>query len=176
VGTFHGRVAALDRQLTLMHLKGMAMRFWGILFCLMVLGGFTLAQQRQEEKATDATPIPTQEKVEIKSVPQVVDQQQMSFWMAQKLVYSKALLESLTMGDFDRLAEDAKQMRLLGKIEGFVRRKNADYRMQVNTFDVALQQLIASAEEEEIQGATTAFNQMTSSCVACHALLRKGID
>lgn len=115
-------------------------------------------------------------RIEIKEVPKVSEARPMNFWMAHKLEFSKSMLEALTMGDFERLASDAKQLRMLGKIEGFVRRKNPDYRTQLALFDLAAQELVRNAEQENSDGAALAFNQMTTSCVACHALLRKGID
>ena len=109
-------------------------------------------------------------------VPKVTPEKPMSFWMKHKLDYSKTMLESLTMGDFDELAETAEQMRVLGKIEGFVRRKNPAYRTQLKAFDLAAMELVRYAKQENADGATLAFNQMTTSCVACHSLLRKGVE
>lgn len=142
------------------------------IFSLVVVASIAWAQDKTPPSAGAGE----EPQAKIESTPQVSDEKPMSFWMSQKLVFSKSLLESLTMGDFDALAVDAKQMRFLGKIEGFVRRKNADYRTQVKNFDVALEQVISAAENDDIQSATQAFNQMTTSCVACHALLRQGID
>ena len=67
-------------------------------------------------------------------------------------------------------------MRVLGRIEGFVRRKNPDYRAQLRTFELANQELIRQGKRGNSEGATLAFNQLTTSCVACHALLREGIE
>jgi cytochrome c556 len=109
-------------------------------------------------------------------VPKVTEEQPMSFWMEKKLDFSKSILEALTTGDHDRMAADAEQMRMLGRIEGFVRRKNADYRMQMRTFELANQELVRQAKRKNTEGALLAFNQLTASCVACHALLREGVE
>lgn len=109
-------------------------------------------------------------------IPQVTAEQPMSFWMEKKLDFSKSILESLTKGDFDKLAKDSEQMRLLGKIEGFVRSKNESYRVQLRTFDLANWELIRQAKRHNAEGATLAFNQLTTSCVACHVLLREGVE
>ena len=174
------------------------MRTWTLILGIVLVNSFALAQeskperkitlQTAEEQTTDVTPetpkqsqrrritLQAAESSEIKEVPQVTNEKPMNFWMAHKLDFSKSILESLTMADFEQLAEDAKQMQMLGKIEGFVRRKNPDYRTQLKNFDTALQELIRHAEGEDTTGAAVAFNQMTTSCVACHELLRKGID
>jgi len=108
--------------------------------------------------------------------PEVTEERPMSFWMEKKLDYSKAILESLTKGEFDKLAKEADQMRALGKIEGFVRRKNESYRTQLRTFDFASQELVRQAKRNNAEGAALAFNQLTNSCVACHVMLREGIE
>lgn len=109
-------------------------------------------------------------------VPEVSQEQPMSFWMDKKLEYSKSLLEHLTKADFEKLEKEANQMRRLGRIEGFVRRRNDDYRVQLRTFDMATTELVRYARRRNIEGANLAFNQLTSSCVACHVLLREGIE
>ena len=111
-----------------------------------------------------------------KQIPKVTKEKPMDFWMARKLDYSKTILESLTKGDYDKLAEAAEQMQLLGKIEGIVRRKNKDYQTQLQTFELANQELIRNAKRNNPEAAVLAFNQLSTSCVACHVLLRSGID
>jgi len=110
------------------------------------------------------------------AIPQVTIQKPISYWMEAKLGYSKAILEDLTKGDFERLAQEATQMRLIGKMEGFVRRKNESYRNQLSAFDLANQELIRQAKLKNAEGATLAFNQLTTSCVSCHVLLRAGVE
>lgn len=109
-------------------------------------------------------------------IPQVTAERPMSFWMEKKLAYSKSVLESLTKGDFDQLAKQSERMRLLGKMEGLVRRNNENYRAQLQTFDMASQELVRQANRHNAEGAALAFNQLTTSCVACHVLLREGVE
>lgn len=109
-------------------------------------------------------------------VPEVSQEQPMSFWMDKKLEYSKSLLEHLTKADFEKLEKEAYQMRRLGRIEGFVRRRSDDYRVQLRTFEMATTELMRHARRRNIEGANLAFNQLTSSCVACHVLLREGVE
>ncbi|MCY2976940.1 MAG: hypothetical protein NTW52_19965 [Planctomycetota bacterium] len=110
------------------------------------------------------------------AIPQVSVQKPISYWMEAKLGYSKAILEDLTKGDFEKLADEAQQMRLIGKMEGFVRRKNESYRNQLSAFDIANQELIRQAKLGSAEGAALAFNQLTTSCVSCHVLLRAGVE
>lgn len=130
----------------------------------------------QEDQTLDKNPPSKVVEVKRDEIPKVTKAKPMSFWMKHKLDFSKTILEALTMGDFEKLAITAEQMRLLGKIEGFVRRKNPTYRIQLQTFDLSMQELVRHAKRENPDGATIAFNQMAASCVACHTLLRTGID
>ncbi|MCA9131842.1 MAG: hypothetical protein KDA45_01750 [Planctomycetales bacterium] len=144
-------------------------RILGCGLCVATLAAFAAAQDTRPSQSPEKQP-------QTDNVPQVSAERPMSFWMQKKLDYSKSLLESLTKADFERLVEDAEHMRVLGRIEGFVRRKNPDYRAQLRTFELANQELIRQGKRGNSEGATLAFNQLTTSCVACHALLREGIE
>jgi hypothetical protein len=109
-------------------------------------------------------------------IPAETAEQPMSFWMSKKLDYSKSMLEQLTKGDFDSLEREARKLRSLGKMEGFIRRRNADYVTQLQTFDMAISELIRHSNKGSAEGAVLAFNHMTTSCVACHQLLRQGVE
>ena len=105
--------------------------------------------------------------------PKVTKEKPVSFWMAKKLDYSKGMLEGLTAGDFKSLEAYATQMQALGKLEGFVRSGSPEYTAQMHMFDMSNTDLIVQARKGNIEGATLAFNHLTSSCVACHTELRR---
>ncbi len=153
-------------------MRNLAITF-GFGFCICALGVPATSQEPQVE--TKSTVDQAVDQTEGK-VPQVTVERPMSFWMERKLDYSKSILESLTKGDFDKLAKDSEQMRLLGRIEGFVRSKNESYRVQLRTFDMANQELVRQAKRHNAEGAALAFNQLTTSCVACHVMLREGVE
>jgi cytochrome c556 len=104
--------------------------------------------------------------------PAVTNERPMSFWMAQKIEHSKKILEALTKEDFAKVESEANQLRTLGKIEGFVRRKDPAYFRHQQNFDSSLIEIAAQANEQNVEGAVLAFNQLTSSCIACHKMLR----
>lgn len=128
----------------------------------------------QQQPNQTAVPAPTNQSTN-DDVPKVTSEKTMSFWMAKKLELSKAILESLTTGDFDTMAKDAEQMQRLGRMEGLVRR-NKDYQTQMQSFRLANQELIRHSKRKNVEGATLAFNQLTTSCVACHTMLREGLE
>ncbi|MDX1926744.1 MAG: hypothetical protein SFV81_09510 [Pirellulaceae bacterium] len=105
-------------------------------------------------------------------VPAITEERPMSFWMAQKIEHSKKILEALTKEDFALVEDEANHLRTLGKIEGFVRRKDQAYRRYQQSFDSSLLEIAAQAKEQNVEGAVLAFNQLTTSCIACHKILR----
>jgi hypothetical protein len=139
------------------------------------IGVMSLVGYCQQEASPPTTPSVPPKKAKPEETPKVTIEKPMSFWMAKKLEYSKSILESLTKGDFAKLATDAELMQRLGKVEGFVRR-NKDYQTQLHSFEVANQELVRNALRRNVEGATLAFNQLTTSCVACHSMLREGIE
>ena len=95
-----------------------------------------------------------------------------SFWMEKKLEHSQAILRALAMGDFEDVRYNASRLKLLNRVEGFVRRKNPEYRVHLNTFSRVSAEIERQAEKKNIEGATLAFNQLTVSCVDCHKSMR----
>ena len=95
-----------------------------------------------------------------------------SVWMEKKLKHSQAILRGLAMGDFEDVKYNAGRLKILNRVEGFVRRKNPDYRNHLHTFSRVSAEIERQAEKENIEGATLAFNQLTVSCVECHKSLR----
>lgn len=107
------------------------------------------------------------------AAPEVTKDQPMSVWMEKKLEYSKNMLEALTAGRYEDIEKHAEQMRVIGKIEGFVRGRSSSYKSHLQTFDLATRELKRQARAENIEGATLAFHQLTTSCVTCHQSLRE---
>ena len=145
-----------------------------LILAVVGIGSISVAAYCQQQPAKQ-TEKAVGETLATDDTPRVSTERTMSFWMAKKLELSKAILESLTKGDFDTLAKDAEQMRKLGKLEGFVRRNKA-YQSQLQSFETANQELVRHASRRNVEGATLAFNQLTTSCVACHTMLREGIE
>ena len=100
------------------------------------------------------------------------DSKPTSFWMEKKMEYAQVILRGLASADFVSIGEGAKQMRVLNRVEGFIRKRNPDYRTQLHTFERTCEDLIRQAAEENLPGVTLAFNQLTVSCVSCHQTLR----
>ena len=96
-----------------------------------------------------------------------------SYWMEQKMNYSQAILRGLATGDLRNVAMNADQMRMLSKIEGFLRRKEPGYQDQLKAFDFAGKEIARHARAGNLEGAAMSFQKMTISCFSCHAILRR---
>ena len=95
-----------------------------------------------------------------------------SFWMEKKLEYAQEILRGLASGDLDEVSEKAEQMRLLSKVEGWVRHRKPGYTAQFQVFEFANAQLLKNAQIKNLDGASIAFQQLTMSCISCHKMLR----
>ena len=95
-----------------------------------------------------------------------------SIWMKQKLAYSQRILNGLATEDFAMIEENATAMKGLSRIERFVRGKTEGYRTHLKTFEFATNELIRNSEQQNLDGATLAFTQLTISCVNCHKEIR----
>jgi hypothetical protein len=96
-----------------------------------------------------------------------------SVWMRKKLDYSQSILEGLSTADFDKIAQNARAMQSLSRVEAFVRGRTPGYRRQLQIFQSANEELIEQADNDNVEGAALAFTQVTISCVNCHKQLRQ---
>lgn len=96
----------------------------------------------------------------------------MSFWMEKKLEYSQAMLRGLVTGDLENVALRAQQMRFVSKVEGWIRKSQPGYKAQLQAFDFATAEMERQARAGNLEGTTLAFQQLTTSCVSCHAMIR----
>ncbi len=95
-----------------------------------------------------------------------------SFWMEKKMEYSQEMLRGLATGDLELVATKAEQMRFLSKVEGWIRKSKPGYKAQLQAFDFANAEIERHARANNLQGAAMAFQQLTTSCVSCHEMLR----
>ena len=146
-------------------------RNMAVLFFLLPLA---VASSRVFAMEPPELPQRSAESSNVQPVPEAEDGEErpMSVWMGKKLKHSQALFRGLAMGDFEDVKYNAARLKLLNRVEGFVRRRNPEYRIHLNTFSRVSAEIERQAEKENIEGATLAFNQLTVSCVDCHKSLR----
>ena len=97
-----------------------------------------------------------------------------SYWMRKKLELSCDIMTALARGEMETVADRGRTMKKLSAIEGWARRTDAvEYRKQLKYFQKINSTLIQQAEEDNLDGATLAFTQLTVSCVNCHKVLQR---
>lgn len=101
-----------------------------------------------------------------------VEEKPLSFWMQMKIEASTDILRSLATEDFAKVKEAATRMRMLNKVEGFVRRRHPEYREQVKRFEAVTDGLIRQADKKNVEGIALEFTQLSLSCIECHRVLR----
>ncbi len=99
-------------------------------------------------------------------------QDKASVWMKQKREFTQNILAGLTQGDFDKISANASAMDFLGYLEQWARAGRPGYKQQATYFAFANRELVRHAKEKNIDGATLAFTQLTTSCVQCHKIVR----
>ncbi len=123
------------------------------------------AVQAQATAQAPATAQGKDAKVEVEKKP-------VSFWMEKKLEYTQDILRGLATGDLELVEEKSEQMRVVSRIEGWVRNRKPGYRAQFQAFQFANAEIQRNAEADNLDGAAIAFQQLTISCVSCHKILR----
>lgn len=112
---------------------------------------------------------------EVQKSDEKIDDKNPSIWMKKKLDYSQNILAGITEEDFDKIADNARAMKGLGKFEAFVRSRNAAYTRQLQAFDDINDEIIRQADKDNVEGAALAFTQLTINCVNCHKVLRQHV-
>jgi hypothetical protein len=119
----------------------------------------------QDDKSAAKQPDSNNEKGKVPSV-----------WMKVKLKSTENILRGLTLGDFDLVEENALRMNAFSRLEQVVHGRDAEYQTQLKFFSHANQELARQAKKKNLEGATLAFVQLTTSCFNCHRAVRDHKD
>jgi hypothetical protein len=98
--------------------------------------------------------------------------QVLSMFMQAKLDHSKDVLEGLTVGDFDRIVQGAQALRQLAEHELWRVTPNITYTRYTEEFIRLTEALEAQGREQNIDGATLNYVNLTINCVNCHKFVR----
>ena len=144
------------------------------ILCSLILAGAALALSiAAAEDKKPATKKP--EAKEAQTPEGKIDDKNPSIWMKKKLDYSQNILAGITAEDFDKIADNARAMKGLGKFEAFVRSRNAAYTRQLQAFEDINDEIIRQADNDNVEGVALAFTQLTVNCVNCHKVLRQHV-
>ena len=92
--------------------------------------------------------------------------------MRQKVAYSQQVLVGITLEDFGLIADNAKKLVELSNKTNWYSRQVPEYELFLNEFRRNAQQLTEAGQQKNLDAASLAYVQMTSSCVSCHKFIR----
>lgn len=93
--------------------------------------------------------------------------------MRRKLDRAKNILEGLTLEQFDKIASNARSLRLLSMEAGWNVVQTEEYRKQSEDFRRACDSIEKSAQAKDIHRAALAYVALTVRCVECHSYMRE---
>jgi len=93
--------------------------------------------------------------------------------MQRKLKHAQKVLEGLAINDFDKIAENAEELMTISKLNEWKVVKTPRYATYSDEFQENVQKLIKNAKDKNLDGATLAYMEMTSSCIKCHKHVRE---
>jgi cytochrome c556 len=93
--------------------------------------------------------------------------------MQRKLKHAQKVLEGLAIDDFDKIADNGNELLTISKLAEWKAVKTPRYATYSDEFREAVEKLIKNAKDKNLDGATLAYLEMTSSCVKCHKHVRE---
>jgi len=93
--------------------------------------------------------------------------------MQRKQKLSHEVLDALIMKDFKRISKDAPALVTISKAAEFQVHRTPRYMQYSLAFQEAAEKLAKNAREQNTDGTTLAFTEMTLSCVHCHDYIRE---
>ena len=93
--------------------------------------------------------------------------------MRLKLDRAKNILEGLTLEEFDKIASNARSLRLLSTEAGWNIIQTEEYRKQSEAFRRACDSIEKAAKGKDVHRAALSYVALTVRCVECHSYMRE---
>jgi len=103
---------------------------------------------------------------------QVVQQNKLNEFMQEKQKLSHEVFDAIVLKDFKRIRKNASALTTLSQAATFQVHKTPRYLQHVTEFQDAVEKMAKNARDENADGVTLAFTEMTLSCVHCHDYIR----
>lgn len=94
--------------------------------------------------------------------------------MRQKLNNAQRLLEALSLGDYMRIQSNAEELQRISLEARWTQPHSPQYAEYGEYFRSALERIVISAENQNIDGAALNYVQVVLTCVQCHKVVREG--
>lgn len=139
-------------------------KYFGVAFLIVACA---MAVEAQSPRArTD------KEKPKAKPTAEEAPPSDVSAFMRLKLDNAREVLEGLATEDFKQIAQHSQQMALLVQDETWMVLQTPEYRHESTEFQMVANRLTEAAREENLDGVTLAYIDLTVSCVNCHKYTR----
>ena len=92
--------------------------------------------------------------------------------MRNKLAHAQAVLDGLVTEDYDKIAEAADMMRMIGRAASWQAIDTNRYKTHSKRFASTTAKLATAAQNKNRDGALLQYLQLTTSCVECHDYIR----
>lgn len=93
--------------------------------------------------------------------------------MRMKLEKAKLILEGLTLEDYDKIAQNARQLKLLSMESGWNVLQTEEYELQSKDFRRTTDVIADAAKNKDVNRAALGYVALTVRCVECHSYMRK---
>jgi hypothetical protein len=93
-------------------------------------------------------------------------------FMRAKLTHAQDVLEGLSLGDFAAIRRGAQELALASQAASWQVLQTVEYARQSAEFRRSCESLKNAAREENLDGATLAWMEVTLKCVQCHKYVR----
>jgi len=93
--------------------------------------------------------------------------------MQRKLKHAQKVLEGLALNDFDKIGDNAQELLVISKLAEWKVVKTPRYANYSSEFQEIAEKLVKAAKDKNLDAATLAYMEMTSSCVKCHKHVRE---
>src|SRR5437660_5550267 len=91
-----------------------------------------------------------------------------------KLFYAQGILEGITTENYPLISTNSYKLKHFSQRPVWDLRKAPEYRRLTIDFQRSVDALTRAADKQNVDGATVAYFQLTTSCVTCHKYLRGG--
>jgi hypothetical protein len=106
------------------------------------------------------------------SVAQEPGREQRAAFMRLKLEPAKEILEAIALEHYEGILTNAERIRQLALDESWMVIQTEDYLRQSDEFRRSVGLIAEAARNENLDGATLGYMQMTLNCVQCHRQIR----
>ncbi|MBX3423721.1 MAG: hypothetical protein KF752_19360 [Pirellulaceae bacterium] len=93
-------------------------------------------------------------------------------FMRLKLEPTKKIIEGIALGDFPMIRSNTEQLRKLALDQGWLVLQTETYAKHSRDFQSSLNLMRLMCDQQDLDGVTLAYMQMTMRCVQCHKMLR----